>query len=125
MSDRVVILERGRLVAQGSIEELLAIDSNRFSLTVRGDGASVLARLSSVPWVKNIEVDRDTPDLKDAHTTKLEIHVTDTHIAEAELLRLVLSDSGTVITQFNRSFHNLEDLFISLVENRNQQALSR
>jgi ABC-2 type transport system ATP-binding protein len=125
VSDRVVILERGKLVAQGSIEELLAINSNRFSLTVRGDGASVLAKLSSAAWVKKIDVERGTADLKDAQTTKLEIHVTDPHIAEAELLRLALSDSGTIITQFNRSSHNLEDLFISLVETGNQHDRSK
>ena len=94
-------------------------------LTVRGDGATVLAKLLSVPWVKKIEVDRGTSDLKDVHTTKLEIHVTDTHTAETKLLRLALDDPDTVITQFNRSSHNLEDLFVSLVETGNQHDRSK
>lgn len=119
VSDRVVIMERGKLVAQGSIEELLA-DGNRFDLTVRGDGSTVLAQLLSVPWIKKIEVDRNVADLNDVGNTKLEIHVTDTQTAETQLLRLAMSDPGTIITQFDRSSHNLEDLFISLVESGNK-----
>jgi ABC-2 type transport system ATP-binding protein len=116
VSDRVVILERGKLIAQGPIGELLSGDSSLFHMTVRGDGSTVLAKLLSVPWVKKIEVDRGIPNLENVRTTKLEIHVTDSHAAETELLRLAISDTETVVTQFDRSSHNLEYIFVNLVE---------
>jgi ABC-2 type transport system ATP-binding protein len=116
VSDRVVILERGKLIAQGRIEELLSGNRSLFHMTVRGDGSTVLAKLLSVPWVKKIEVDRGVPNLENVRTTKLEIHVTDFHAAETELLRLAISDAETIVTQFDRSSHNLEDIFVNLVE---------
>ena len=56
VSDTVVILNKGALVAQGPIEELLAGGQAAvFTLTVKGDSASVEARLRSQPWVTGIE----------------------------------------------------------------------
>jgi ABC-2 type transport system ATP-binding protein len=116
VSDRVVILDRGRLIAQGRIEELLSGNRDIFNLTVRGDGSTVLAKLLAVPWVKKVEVDKGIPNLENLRTTKLEIHVTDTHTAETELLRLAIQDLATIVTQFDRSTQNLEDIFVNLVE---------
>jgi ABC-2 type transport system ATP-binding protein len=115
VSDRVVMLERGRSIAQGSISELLSGDSSLFYLTVRGDGSTVLAKLLAVPWIKKIEVDRGFSNLENVGTTKLQIHVTDVHAAETELLRLAISDAETIVTQFDRSARNLEDIFVNLV----------
>jgi ABC-2 type transport system ATP-binding protein len=115
VSDRVVILERGRLIAQGRIEELLSGDSNLFHLTVRGDGSTVKNRLLPIPWIKKIEVEIGTPDLTNCATTRFKIHVTNPHTAEIELLRLVMQDPDTIITQFDRSPQNLEDIFVNLV----------
>jgi ABC-2 type transport system ATP-binding protein len=115
VSDRVVILEQGRLIAQGRIEELLSGNRNVFNLTVRGDGSAVLAKLLAVPWVKKVEVDRGIPDRENVRTTKLEIHVTDAQAAEIELLRLVMANPETIVTQFDRSTQNLEDIFVNLV----------
>jgi ABC-2 type transport system ATP-binding protein len=116
VSDRVVILERGRLIAQGRIEELLSGNRDVFNLTLRGDGSTVLAKLLSVPWVKKVEVDRGISNRENVRTTKLEIHVTDAQAAEVELLRLAISDPDTIVTQFDRSTQNLEDIFVNLVE---------
>ena len=55
VSDTVAILNKGRLVAQGPIEELLAGgQAATFTLTVKGDSAAVEARLRSEPWVTGI-----------------------------------------------------------------------
>ncbi len=122
VSDRVVILERGRLIAQGRIDELLSYNRNLFHITVRGDGSTVLEQILSIPWIERVEVDLNVENaeinniqLKHAQTTKLQIHVTDTHIAELELLRLVMSNPDTIVTHFERSAHNLEDIFVNLV----------
>ena len=115
VSDRVVILDRGRLIAQGSIEELLSGDLSLFHMTIRGDGATLTTQLLAIPWIKKIEAAPGIPDLENGRTTRLEIHVTDSHAAETELLRLAIADTETIVTHFERSAHNLEDLFVNLV----------
>jgi ABC-2 type transport system ATP-binding protein len=116
VSDRVVILERGRLIAQGRIEELLSGNRDVFNLTLRGDGSPVLAKLLAVPWVKKVDIERDIPNSTNHRITKLQIHVTDAHAAEVELLRLAISDPVTIVTQFDRSTQSLEDIFVNLVK---------
>ena len=55
VSDTVVILNTGELVAQGPIEEVLAWgQTTSFTLTVKGDSAGVEARLRSQPWVTGL-----------------------------------------------------------------------
>ena len=120
VSDSVVILDRGRLIAQGSIDELLAGNSNLFNLTIRGDGSTVKNRLLSIPWINKIEVETGIPDLTNNRTTKLLIHVSDARTAEIELLRIAMQDPETIVTQFDRSAHNLEDIFVNLVGGGNK-----
>jgi ABC-2 type transport system ATP-binding protein len=120
VSDRVVIMEQGKLIAQGPIEQLLAGDRSLFHLTVRGDGQVVSACLQAVPWIRKIEMEPGVMDLEHGSTTKFQIYVTNPQAAETELLRLVMADDATVVTQFDRSSYNLEDVFVNLVEGANQ-----
>jgi ABC-2 type transport system ATP-binding protein len=120
VSDRVVIMEQGKLIAQGPIEQLLAGDRSLFHLTVRGDGQLVHERLRAVPWIKKIDLEFGVPDLENCPTTKLQIYVTNPQVAEAELLRLIMTDLATVVISFDQSSHNLEDVFVNLVEGANQ-----
>jgi ABC-2 type transport system ATP-binding protein len=115
VSDRVVIMERGQIVAQGTIDDLLSGGRNSFYVTVRGDGLPVKNRLQSIPWIKEIESDPGLLDIKQEPTTRLQIHVADAYIAETELLRLMMADEATIVTEFVRSSHNLEDVFVNLV----------
>ena len=116
VSDRVVILDRGRLVAQGKIEELISGDRSLFHMTVCGDGSIVRDRLLSIPWIKKIDIKTGMPDLTNSRTTQLKIHVTDARAAETELLRLAVQDPETIVTHFEKSAHKLEDIFVNLVE---------
>jgi ABC-2 type transport system ATP-binding protein len=120
VSDRVVIMEQGKLIAQGPIEELLAGDRSLFYATVRGDGLAVQNTLRSVPWVKKIDSEVGIPDIHNEQTTKLNIQVADAYAAETELLRLMMTDNITVVTEFARSSHNLEDIFVNLVAGANK-----
>jgi ABC-2 type transport system ATP-binding protein len=116
VSDRVVILKQGRLVAQGAIDQLLAGDSTLFHVTVRGDGLTLCDRLNQVPWVRQITVELGAPDVENNPTTRLKIQVTHPNAAETDLLRFVMADSTTVVTQFERAVYDLEDVFVNLVE---------
>jgi ABC-2 type transport system ATP-binding protein len=65
VSDRVVIMERGQLIAQGPIEDLLTGDfpggklreRNLFQVTLRGNGATVAEALRQLSWVKEVTIE--------------------------------------------------------------------
>jgi ABC-2 type transport system ATP-binding protein len=110
VSDTVAILNKGRLIAQAPIEELMARnDGILYSLTVRGDGRAAQTSIATRPWVSSIDI------VSSNGATSMLVKVTDERIAEAELLRLVLSDSKTIVTEFGRKKHNLEEIFLDIV----------
>jgi len=116
VSDTVVILNNGALVAQGPIEELLAGgQAATFSLSVKGDSASVEARLRSQPWVTGIE-----PMPKNG-SVSWRIRVSDPDVAEAQLVPLALAGGGVTVCEFGRKAQNLEDVFLSIVKEANNE----
>ncbi len=122
VSDMVVILNNGKLVAQGSIQELLAGNRSQFHITVRGDGLTIKDKLENIPWIKNINIEPGIPDVDNNRTSKLNVNVTNPNTAENELLRLVMADSETVVTEFGRTSYQLEDIFVDLVEGETKNA---
>jgi ABC-2 type transport system ATP-binding protein len=110
VSDTVAILNQGRLIAQAPIEDLIAGNNGIvYSLTVRGDGITARERIATQPWVSGVSV------FSSNGTTSLQVKVTDENAAESNLLRLVLSDSRTSVTEFGRKKHNLEEAFLEIV----------
>jgi ABC-2 type transport system ATP-binding protein len=111
VSDTVVILNQGALVAQGPIEELLARgQAAAFTLTVKGDSAAVEARLHSQPWVTGIET------LSKNGSVNWKISVSDPAVAEAQLVPLALAGGCITVCEFGRKTQNLEDVFMSIVK---------
>jgi ABC-2 type transport system ATP-binding protein len=114
VSDTVVIMNKGVLVAQGPIEELLAGgQGTTFTLTVKGDSATVETLLHSQPWVTGI----DTIS-KNGRVSWL-IHVSNPEIAEDQLVPLALAGGGVTICEFGRKAQNLEQVFMNIVEENN------
>jgi len=110
VSDTVAILNHGRLIAQAPIQELMAgNDGILYSLTVRGDGKAAQRTIAERPWVSAVNV------VSSNGVTSMQVKVTDEKVAEAELLRLVLTDSQTTVTEFGRKKHNLEEIFLEIV----------
>jgi ABC-2 type transport system ATP-binding protein len=111
VSDTVVIMNHGQLVAHAPIEELMAgKDGIIYSLIVKGDGQSAKTRLSQQAWVTSV-ITTSTNG-----STALQVNVTDPGAAETQLLRLILADSGATVTQFGRKRYNLEEVFLGIVE---------
>lgn len=111
VSDTVVIMNQGRLVAHAPIEELLAgKDGVVYSLIVQGDGQSAKTRLSQQAWVKSVMTKSSNG------STALQVNVTNADVAEAQLLRLILSDTNATVSEFGRQKHNLEEVFLGIVE---------
>jgi ABC-2 type transport system ATP-binding protein len=111
VSDTVAILNRGQLIAQAPIEQLLAgSGATIYTLVLKGDPAEAQTRVSSQPWVSSVKA---TPG--DGHTT-WQVTVTDEAAAEDRLLRLALSDEHIKVTEFGRKKYELEEVFLGLVE---------
>jgi ABC-2 type transport system ATP-binding protein len=116
VSDTVVILNRGALVAQGPIEELLARgQSAMFTLTVKGDSAAVETRLRRQPWVTGIET------ISKNGRVSWQILVSDPHLAEDQLVPLALAGRGVTVCELGRKAQNLEDVFLSIVKESNHE----
>jgi ABC-2 type transport system ATP-binding protein len=111
VSDRVAILNHGRLVAEAPIEELLNGSSSAatFSVTIKGDASRAQARLSGQPWVQSLSV--ETRD----GLTVWQVNVSDEEAAEDQMLLLILEDRDLRVKSFGRKTHNLEEVFLSMV----------
>ncbi len=111
VSDTVAILNRGELVAEAPIEELLAGTGGVvYAIVLRGDTSEAQERVESQPWVSGIEVVAG-----DGQVT-WNVAVSDEKAAEAQLMRLVSLDEHVTVSEFGRREQNLEDVFMSLIE---------
>jgi len=110
VSDTVVILNKGALVAEGPIEELLA-GSEGVVYIVHLSGQVEVARkqVLSQPWVSGIVDGQHNGD------SAWQVSVSDPQAAEAQLLKLLVN-GPVVVTEFRRKQYDLEDIFLQVVE---------
>lgn len=125
ISDTVAILDRGRLVAQQPIETLLAGDGGAvYKLALRGATTATREELTRLPWVTAVDEEnlsrsangRAQNSITGDDVTVWRVSVSNPDAAEQQLLRVLLSQPGVVVTEFNRRRHSLEDVFVNLVE---------
>jgi ABC-2 type transport system ATP-binding protein len=111
VSDRVVILNRGELIAQGPVQALLAGDQGAvYTIVTQGDTERACERLSRQPWVTNLELSSVEEG------TRWAVAVSDTDTAQARLLRLVMQDEWIEVIEYGRHVLELEEIFMRLVE---------
>jgi ABC-2 type transport system ATP-binding protein len=113
--DRVAILDRGRLVTEGPLGDLLARYALPLYRLVPEPGEdSGLARLATalrtVPWVDRVDVDG----------VGMTVGVTDEATASRELLRAVVA-ADLRLASFERVRPDLEDVFLRLVGRRAEE----
>jgi ABC-2 type transport system ATP-binding protein len=114
VSDTVVILNKGELVAQGPIVEVLAWNqADSFTLTIKGDSRGVETRLRRQSWVRSLE-----ETSRNGRVSWL-IRVSDRELAEAELVPLALAGGGVTICEFGCKTQNLEEVFLNIVKESN------
>ncbi len=114
VSDTVAILNHGNLVAQASINELLAGNGAvNYSVVFKGSNVDGQQRITSLPWVSSVNITASPPD-----TTAWQITVTDEATAERELLRRVLDDPKVIVIEFGRKKYDLEEVFMGIVEGK-------
>jgi ABC-2 type transport system ATP-binding protein len=111
VSDTVAILNRGELVAQAPLEELLTgSEGIIYKIVLEGDVSHAQSRLASLPWVSGIKV---IP--LEGHTT-WQVCVTDEAAAKSELLPMLVCDEQVCVIEFGRKKYELEDVFLSIIE---------
>jgi ABC-2 type transport system ATP-binding protein len=117
VSDRVAILNHGRLVAEAPIQELLNGGSAAavYSVTLKGDASRAQARVAGQPWVQSLAV-----EARDGLTT-WQVSVSDDDAAEDEMLPLILEGREVRVKSFGRKTHNLEEVFLNLVGEQTQK----
>jgi len=110
VSDTVVILNKGVLVAQGPIEELLAgSEEVVYIVHLRGQVEEARTQVLSQPWVSGIITGEHNGE------TTWQVSVTDPQAAEAQLFKL-LANGPVVVTEFRRKQYELEDIFMQVIE---------
>ena len=110
VSDTVVILNKGALVAQGPIEELLAgSEGIIYVIHLKGQLEETHTQVRSQPWVSGIKAGQHNGE------TTWQVGVTDPQAAETRLFKL-LSNDGVVVTEFRRKQYELEDIFMQVIE---------
>jgi ABC-2 type transport system ATP-binding protein len=112
VSDTVAILNKGQLVAQAPIDQLLAGGSGStiYVMALKGNLAQAQQRVTALPWVTNLAAKPDN-----THTA-WQVTVTDEAAAEEQLLRVILSDVQVQVLEFGRKKYELEEVFLGLVE---------
>ena len=116
--DRVAILDRGRLVAEGPLDDLLAAHARPIYRLIADSGQAsgveaLIARLGRAPWAGEVSTEPGGV---------IKIGVTDATAASEALLPLV-AEIGLRLATFERVRPSLEDVFIELVAPRRSDDL--
>jgi ABC-2 type transport system ATP-binding protein len=111
VSDSVAILNRGKLVANAPIQELLNGNGSAaiYSVTIQGDTRQAQARLAGRSWIQSLSTETNDG------LTSWQVSVIDDEAAEDEMLRLILQDRSVRVKSFGRKTYNLEEVFLNLV----------
>jgi ABC-2 type transport system ATP-binding protein len=110
VSDTVVILNKGKLVAQGPIEELLAgSEGVIYIIHLKGEVEVALNLVQSLPWVSGVNSNQSNEE------SIWQVSVTDPKAAEIQLLKLLVNQP-VVVNEFRRKQYDLEDVFMQVIE---------
>ncbi|HZW02747.1 MAG TPA: DUF4162 domain-containing protein, partial [Anaerolineaceae bacterium] len=110
VSDSVVILSQGRLVATGPIEDLLAGGEGcTYRIKLKGNVDQALQVIRALPWVSGIRVSTRENE------TQWQVTVSNESLAETTLLKYLVAQP-VVVTEFGRKQADLEDIFMQVVQ---------
>lgn len=111
VSDRVAILNRGGLVAEAPIQDLLngSGSSIVYGVTIRGEVGGAQARVANQSWVQSLSAEFNNG------AVTWQVRVSDADAAEDQLLRLILENRNVSVKSFGRRTYNLEEVFLRLV----------
>ncbi len=121
VSDTVAILNKGRMIAEAPIDQLLAGDGGPviYNITLKSESQQAIseaqARITSQPWVQQLSIKPENGHLD------CQVSVTDEATAADQLLGLIVNDQNLKVMNFGRKTYNLEEVFMDLVEKENSK----
>ena len=111
VSDRVAILNKGNLIAQAPIEDLLiGSEGIAYTIDLEGDTQQAYSKLSTQSWVSSIT------ERKEKETIHWVVDVNDISMAKKHLLRTILSYDNVDVLDYGLKQYELEEIFMRLVE---------
>lgn len=106
--DRVLILANGRAVVQGEVTMLL--QQNRQTFLRVSDSTRAEPLLRSIPWIKNLEHNRDAflLTMDDEHTLELGV---------------ILTQHNIPVLEMHRQERNLEQFFLTMTDASHRKSI--
>jgi ABC-2 type transport system ATP-binding protein len=105
---RLLIINRGKLVADGSVADLIGRAASGARITVEASGAGIESRLAALPGVANVErADGAGPN------TRVTVTTTGDRDLRADVFELAKS-AGWTLYELHQEAGSLEDLFREL-----------
>jgi ABC-2 type transport system ATP-binding protein len=108
VASRLLIINQGRLAADGPVEDLVSRASGRVHLSVEAAGAGVVERLRALPGVSSAE-----PTAEENGRVKVRVTASAVNDLRPEIFRLA-AQSGWVLYELHQQAGSLEDLFRQL-----------
>ncbi len=121
VSDTVAILNRGMLIAEAPINQLLEGDSGSaiYTITLKSGVEAAITeargRVTGQPWVQHLSMTAVDGQID------WQVSVTDDTAAEDLLLRLILEDRNLKVKHFGRKIYNLEEVFMEMIGKENSK----
>lgn len=105
LCNQICIMDKGKIIAQGSKDALIASIGADYKITIKIDGAQdlLLSKLQAIPYVKAADIKADT------------IHIlAKGEEASGSAILSELAASGTRLISYNEEKPNLETVFLHL-----------
>jgi ABC-2 type transport system ATP-binding protein len=113
IADHIAVLDHGRILAQGPIEDFRAAGAASFRVSLDADGESAIKLLAAEPWVAS------TRPLGDG---SWQIDATSRAEAEARLARSLV-ESGARVAEIRPERRSLEDIYLEITGDAEEGAV--
>jgi ABC-2 type transport system ATP-binding protein len=107
MVDEIGVIENGRIIAQGRVDDIQnRMRANRvLEIRIAGNAAEAAAFLQQQPFVASVDEEGE----------EVRAHFSGDDLAQAELLKRLVS-AGFAVISFSEARTNLEDLFLEITK---------
>jgi ABC-2 type transport system ATP-binding protein len=114
VSDAVAVVGGGRMLAQGSIGEILGTPTGTYTAILRGESDGLRGRIGSEPWVTSVETSRR------GELEEWTVRLADENAAN-RLLPLLAGQQDCDVVEFHLSDRSLEDAYLEIVGGAHDQ----